>query len=397
MYEYPKDEILVKSVRDGLVDEVHSGFIVFANSKGYRNIKGQADDYPFYMRSCAKPLQAALLIDYGADEFYQMSEEEIALCSASHAGEEVHTRVLKGLLDKIGLDESVLKCGLHEPLSKTRQKELLLENVINCPLSSTLSKREREKSYKLSALNFPLSTLYNNCSGKHTMMLALCKMKGWDIENYYMPNHPLQIEIKKKIRELCEVEKDYPETTDGCGVPIVSMPLHNMLKGYLNLFCSDKYKKIRDAFLHFPYLIGGEDRTDTKIIIESGKLKIVNSEQTMSELCHYEEAKRFADEVIQPIKSMFSKGWIATPYRARNDNNLSGEGAIIAKVGAGGLCIVVNCAKSEAFAVKITDCDMKAREFVVIDMINKLGWANIRFDNSIKTLHGEKVGYLYIE
>lgn len=141
MYKYPKDEILIESIRDGLVDEVHSGFVVFADKNGYKDLKGMAGDYPFYMRSCAKPLQASLLTDYGMDEYYQMTEEEIALCSASHAGEKVHTEILQGLLKKIGLDESYLKCGIHEPLSKTRQKELLIENS---PLSPPLSRRERE-------------------------------------------------------------------------------------------------------------------------------------------------------------------------------------------------------------------------------------------------------------
>ncbi|MCR5261137.1 MAG: asparaginase [Candidatus Gastranaerophilales bacterium] len=309
MYNYPKDEILIKSVRDGLVDEAHSGFIVFANQAEYKNLKGEAGDYPFYMRSCAKPLQAALLIDYGMDEFYQMTVEEIALCCASHAGEKVHTDILQCLLDKIGLDESCLKCSIHEPLSKTRQKEL-------------------------DYIGF--NQLHNNCSGKHTMMLGLCKMNGWDIKNYDEPKHPLQIVIREKIYELCEVKTEYPMTTDGCGVPIVSMPLHNMLKGYLSMFCSKKYKKIRDAFLNHPYLIGGEDRTDTKIISQCG---------------------------------------------------------LIAKVGAGGLCIVINPEKSQGFIVKVTDCDMKARELVVIDLINKLGWADIEADTSIKTLSGKIVGH----
>lgn len=317
MYKYPKDEILVESVRDGLVDEMHSGFVFYTDQNEYKNLKGYADDYPFYMRSCAKPLQAALIIDYGMDKFYQMSEEEIAVCSASHAGEKVHTDIIKGLLDKIGLDESYLKCGFHQPLSKTRQKELLLDNI-------------------------KLSTLHNNCSGKHTMMLGLCKMNGWDLKTYDEPNHPLQIEIKKKIYELCKVDLEYPMTTDGCGVPIVSMPLHNMLKGYINLFCSENYEKISNAFLNHPYLIGGEDRTDTKII---------------------KSAQMF------------------------------GGSKLVAKVGAGGLCIVVNVEKSAGFVVKISDCDMKARELVVFDIINKLQWANIEIDNKIKTLHGEQVGF----
>ena len=312
------DEILIKSIRGGLVNEVHRGFIISGGKDNISYIKGNSEDYPFYLRSCAKPLQAALLIDWGADKFYNMTSEEIAICCASHAGEEIHTHTVKGLLDKIGLDESYLKCGLHEPLSKTRQYEM------------------KVKGEKCSAL-------HNNCSGKHAMMLALCKMKGWDLSNYDDIEHPLQIAIKNKVNELCEVNCDYPITKDGCGVPIFSMPLKNMLIGYLNLFCSDKYIKIRDAFLSNPYLIGGEDRTDTKVICL---------------------------------------------------NNHTSN--IICKVGAGGLCIVVNSEKREGFLVKISDCDMRARELTVFEMLNKLGWADIVFDKGIKTLHGDAVGHLQL-
>ena len=168
-------------------------------------------------------------------------------------------------------------------------------------------------------------------------MLGLCVMNGWDLLTYDDINHPLQKLIKQKIYDLCEVKQNYPITSDGCGVPIHSMPLANMVKGYLNLFCNPIYEKITNAFLNNPYIIGGEDRTDTKII--------------------------------------------------QNSKN------IIAKVGAGGLCIAVNTEKEEGFVVKICDSDMKAREIVVIDTLKNLRWAeDIPFDRTIKTIHGKIAG-----
>lgn len=308
-------ELLLEYARDGLVDQEHYGFIVLADKKRAFDFTGDAKNYPFYLRSCAKPLQASLLIDYEMDKFYDMTEEEIAICCASHAGEEIHVQTAFNLLNKIGLDESYLKCGLHKPLSKTEQTKMVLSGAPEHPLQ-------------------------NNCSGKHVMMLGLCKMKGWDLATYDSPDHPLQVAIKKKIYELCKVAKEYPVTTDGCGVPIVSMPLTNMLHGYLNLFCNPKYEKIKNAFLNHPYIIGGEDRTDTKII-------------------EYSEN-------------------------------------IVAKVGAGGLCVVVNTKTEEAFVVKIADCDMKARELVVCQILKNLHWAEIPMDVDIKTLHGQKVGEIRI-
>ena len=308
-------ELLVEYVRDGLVEQEHYGFIVLSDKNRAFDFTGDAKNYPFYLRSCAKPLQASLIIDYGMDKFYHMTEDEIALCCASHAGEEIHVNTAMRLLKKIDLDESYLKCGLHKPLSKTEQAKMLQSGA-------------------------SVNILQNNCSGKHIMMLGLCKMKNWDLKTYDNPDHPLQLAIKEKITKLCHLTKEYPITTDGCGVPIMSMPLTNMLHGYLNVFCNPEYEKIKNAFLNHPYIIGGEDRTDTKIIENS-------------------------------------KG-------------------IIAKVGAGGLCIVVNTESEEAFVVKIADCDMKAREMVVLQILKNLHWADIEFDNEIKTINGKIVGEIKV-
>lgn len=258
--------------RDGLIEKEHFGYVVRCDRNRVIEKIGDDKNYPFYMRSCAKPLQAALMIDYELDKKFNLTEEEIAICAASHAGEKIHVDIVKSILDKFGISPSKLKCGNHEPISKTAQNELLLNGE-------------------------EPSAIHNNCSGKHAMMLGLCKLNDWDMDNYDNINHPLQQEIIKKIYELCEIKTEYPITKDGCGVPIPSMPLVNMAKGYLNLFCNPKYTRLKNAFLNHSYVIGGEDRTDTMIIEKSDNL--------------------------------------------------------VAKVGAGGLCIVVNTEIEEAFVVKI--------------------------------------------
>lgn len=308
-------ELLVQYIRDGLAEQEHYGYIVLANKERAIDFTGDSKNEPFYLRSCAKPLQAALIIDFELDKKYDLTEEEIALCCASHAGEKVHTTIARRLLEKFELSETDLTCGLHKPISKTEQEKLLLSG-------------EKE------------NILQNNCSGKHIMMLGLCKLKGWNIQGYEKPDHPLQVAIKNKIYELCKISKEYPITKDGCGVPIMSMPLENMLYGYLNVFCNPKYEKIKNAFLNHPYIIGGENRTDTKIIENSKD--------------------------------------------------------IIAKVGAGGLCIVVNTKTEEAFVVKISDSDMKARELVVCKTLKNLHWADIECDRTIRTLHDEVVGEIIV-
>ena len=290
----------VDYVRDGLIEEFHEGLYMLS-SELY-------ETSPYYLRSCAKPLQATLLINYGID----LTSEELALCCGSHAGEECHIRIARQILEKFDIDESLLKCGVHAPLARSMQDKMLLRG---------------EKP----------TAIHNNCSGKHIGFLVICKKKGWDMTTYDKPNHPLQIAIRDKINQMCEVEQPYPITTDGCGVPILSMPLKNMLIGYKNLL---NYTSIIQAIRNNPYFFGGENRLDTEII-------------------------------------------------EKTDN-------LIAKVGAGGLCIVFNIKTKEGFVVKINDCSMEARRIAVLELINSLNWANLEFDKTIKTLHGQVVGNIQV-
>ena len=290
----------VEYFRDGLIEEEHDG-IFMQYSKLF-------DTGAYYLRSCAKPLQATLLVDYGAD----LTEKELALCCGSHAGEECHIEVARGILKKYDIDENLLRCGVHAPLARSMQDKMLLRG---------------EKA----------RAIHNNCSGKHIGFLVICKIKGWDMEAYDRPEHPLQVAIKNKINNMCEVTSSYLVTTDGCGVPILSMPLKNMLIGYKNLL---QYEKIINAIQKYSYIFGGENRLDTEIIEKTDDL--------------------------------------------------------IAKVGAGGLCIVFNLKLKDGFVVKINDCSMEARRFAVLEMINRLGWGNIEFDKTIKTLHGQVVGEIKV-
>jgi len=302
--------MLLTYIRDNLREEEHEGY-VYSFSKGFLS-KAKTSE-PFYLRSCAKPLQAALLIEHDVIDKYGFTSEEIALCCASHTGDEEHLKVANSILKKTGLNINNLKCGIHPPLSEKMRK-------------------------KLADLNQEPTVLHNNCSGKHLMFLSVTKLNNWDIETYDELTHPVQQEAARIISSLCETNvKNYPITTDGCGVPIFSMPLKNIVTGFINLFTNQKYEQIKNAILEFPIIAGGENRLDTTII-QNGK------------------------------------------------NNL------IAKVGAGGLCVVVNLKEKDAFIVKINDCFENARKIVVFETLKRLGWADIPYDRTIKTLSGKVVG-----
>lgn len=301
-----KPALILKTKRSNVEDLQFFGFInLFSKEKNLLKI-GVDDGALFLLRSLAKPFQASVMADFKTHEFYNFTKEEIAISAASHIGDCEHTQHVLGILNKIGLSEDYLQCGTHKPLIDTIQNP---------------------------------APINNNCSGKHAMMLAVCKQQGYDINSYLDPKNPLQKEIYKKHLELCACSpSDMVLSYDGCNAPIYAIPLKNLALGYLNLFLDEKYKFLKDAYLKCPDIMGGQNRTDSVII-------------------------------------------------------KSGGGKLIAKVGAGGFLAVLNLESKEVLIIKMTTEDYKAREVAAQNMLLKLGWIKEKFfDTAIKTSCGIPVG-----
>ena len=134
---------------------------------------GNDDNYPFFLRSLLKPVQASIMADYDTQKFYGFTDKELAIMQASHAGEKVHTDLVLSILKWTGLNEEYLKCPEIPPLSP-----------------DVLKPNEAPKR------------IHNNCSAKHAMMLAVSKQLGFSLEYFFDVNHPLQKIILYKICEL---------------------------------------------------------------------------------------------------------------------------------------------------------------------------------------------------
>jgi len=228
--------------RGQIVEREHSGVLFLSDSQ--KILASHGDDSQktcYYLRSCAKPLQSAVLQDLGVFEYFNFSQEEIAVVSSSHSGAFGHVSVIEGLLAKIGKTQNDLICGAHMPWD-SQAKEYLIKN------------------------DLVPSAIHNNCSGKHTGFLAACVMNGWDTSNYTDFEHPLQELIIEKMSEYYDFEPKYL-SKDGCGAPIMAMPFENMCKGFLK--CFQDYPKIQEAFAEQPYLIGGYGKIDSEIIFAS--------------------------------------------------------------------------------------------------------------------------------
>jgi L-asparaginase II len=192
---------LAVSYRGGRIEGVHHGSIAVTDPSG-KLLYGVNDPlYKTYLRSSIKMIQALPVVLSGAVDTFGFTDAELAICCASHNGAPYHIETVTGMLRKLGLSESALGCGAHDP-------------------------HNREELGKLFCEGRNPSQLHNNCSGKHTGMLAACLAKGWPIENYLAPEHPLQEWILDLIAEYSGVDRnDIGTATDGCSLPTFFMPL----------------------------------------------------------------------------------------------------------------------------------------------------------------------------
>lgn len=245
-----KPYLLVEVKRGGITERQHYGFVIGVDK--FENVffrQGDDENQKCWLRSAAKPFQASLIIKSGAYQKFNFTPQELAVCCASHSGTIEHVKHVKSMLDKIGLCESDLQCGIREPLDKETRDSLIVNSI-------------------------PFSQFHNNCSGKHAGMLAVCVVNNWEIKNYLDFNHPLQIEITKIIAEFCNYpEKELELGRDGCSAPVHALPFTKMGTGFINLFSDKKYEILKKAIQANPILAGGKERLDTEIIMAtSGRL-----------------------------------------------------------------------------------------------------------------------------
>jgi L-asparaginase II/GNAT superfamily N-acetyltransferase len=234
-------EPLAAILRGPAVESVHCGAVAVSDTSG-RLLGGAGDPgVPVDLRSAAKPFQALALLESGAAEEFGLSDEELAVVCASHSGEPHHVRLVAALLEKAGAEPGQLVCGAQAPIDRATR----------------------------AALTGPPSTLHNMCSGKHAGMLLLARRLGAPMEGYHLPDHPVQQRIAESVACLLGVPAEGLFLgTDGCGVPVIRLPLLLGARLYALLAdgASPGLRRLRDAMTAHPRLVAGEGRFDTQAI-----------------------------------------------------------------------------------------------------------------------------------
>ncbi|MBW2221819.1 MAG: asparaginase [Deltaproteobacteria bacterium] len=242
-------DILVNVTRGNAIESIHRGHIVVVNSKGDILYQLGNPDFNICLRSCAKPLQALPIITTGAADTFSFTPAELAVMSGSLNGQDFQVNTIKSILNKIGLDERALQCGIHRPSHRATAKKLQEEGRKPSPL-------------------------HNNCAGKHTAMLALCVHHGWSLDNYISNEHPVQQLIVKTVSSMAEVPIEKVGIgIDGCGVPVFFLPLKNLATSYAKLTSTSDQDihRLMEAILSHPEMIAGDERICTDIMRALGK------------------------------------------------------------------------------------------------------------------------------
>jgi L-asparaginase II len=261
-------ELLVEVVRGPLVESRHYGDVAVVDRSGQVLWAVGDPERVTYARSAAKPLQALPLVESGAADHFRMTSEELALACASHSGEEVQAERVRALLQRIGIDESYLRCGVHPPYHVPSYEQLLRAG--SAP-----------------------GAIHNNCSGKHAGMLALAKYLGADLEGYLDMEHPVQRQIRDAVAEVCEVAADKLAIgIDGCGVPVFGMPIRNLALAYAKLADpsglparrAEALRRLYDAMTRHPELVAGTERFCTALM-QAGRGDVVGKVGTEGVYC----------------------------------------------------------------------------------------------------------------
>ncbi len=253
--------VLVNTLRGDVVENRHRGAVAVCDPAG-RLVHALGDvDTLVYPRSAIKMLQALPLVESGAAAHFELGDAELALACSSHNAESAHTDTVRRWLTGIGLDESALECGVHPPLHEQTARAMLLGN----------SEPGR---------------IHNNCSGKHTGMLTACRFLGEETRGYIEREHPAQQRWFDALGDMAGVDmRSLPWSRDGCGIPVIAMPLVSIASAFARLAAPDDLKQRRAdaverltrAIAAQPFMVAGSGRLCTEIMQLTGRRVLVKT------------------------------------------------------------------------------------------------------------------------
>ena len=242
--------VLVEVTRGDMVESRHRGAFAVVDVRG-RVVESCGNvEAPVFPRSAIKPIQALPLIETGAAAAFGLSDAEIALACASHNGEPRHVEAVTRCLARIGLSVADLECGASLPGTEEALRALF-------------------------AAGGKATAAHDNCSGKHTGFLAVARHLRQPTHGYIHYDHPVQQRVLGVLEQMTGLDlTGAPRGTDGCGIPVIGLPLGNLALAMARLghphdqpkARRDACARIRTAMIAEPFMVAGTGRFCTRAI-----------------------------------------------------------------------------------------------------------------------------------
>jgi L-asparaginase II len=247
---FQNDVPLVAVERGSFVGSLHRGTAAIAEPDGHLVLSLGSAEQPVFLRSAAKPFQVMPALLTGAVDRFEVSDRELAVLCASHSAQERHTETILQVLERAGLGEDALRCGIHPPLHEPTARERL-------------------------RMGLQPTAVCNNCSGAHTGMLIACLAAGWPIETYGNPDHPLQVQTRRVLASFSNMSADEVAFgIDNCAVPTFRVPVGGAATAFARLATGEGVSselrhcatRVVHAMTTYPEMVAGDDRFDTDLM-----------------------------------------------------------------------------------------------------------------------------------
>ena len=255
-------------MRGSCVEAEHPIYVSICNSSG-KQIADIGGGSVTTFRSAAKPFQLiGSSSQLGAATLTSLTTEDWALGTASHNGEATHIDGLRGLLNRLRVDEGELRCGAAMPTHGPSRRALVAAAQTPAPL-------------------------YHPCAGKHAFMAAANRAAGGK-EDYLATDAPVQRTILGVLESFSG--RTSPDLViDGCGTPCFVLSLHDMATTWARLaatalprssasddgdwICPPAHEshvgRVVASATNHPHLISGTDCLD--MLVQSGASETVIS------------------------------------------------------------------------------------------------------------------------
>jgi L-asparaginase II len=228
--------VLLGVVRSGLVESRHAVSVAAVDGTGAVVFcSGEDQATPFFLRSAAKPFQAAVCQRCGA----ALAPEQLAVAAGSHTAQPVHVALVADMLASVGLGPEHLLCPPTWPSAEGALRRLAAAGV-------TAPQR-----------------IFYNCSGKHAAMLRACRAQEWPLA-YTDPGHPLQQQILAEV-EASTGAATGPVGVDGCGVPTFRGTVIGLARAFARLATDPALAPVADAMARFAPLTRDGDRPEAEV------------------------------------------------------------------------------------------------------------------------------------